>query len=64
MMCTDRDNCHTDYFAAIAEEEIVQKQEADIDINETIDYEVWMVYGTRKDDREDWFIQRIEKITD
>lgn len=34
------------------------------DDDETIDYEVWMVYGTRKDDREDWFIQSIEKITD
>ena len=29
----------------------------------TIDYEVWMVYGTRKDGREGWFIQKIEKIT-
>ena len=32
--------------------------------DETIDYEVWMVYGTRKDGREGWFIQKIEKRTE
>ena len=32
--------------------------------DETIDYEVWMVYGTRKDGRKNWFIKSIKKITD
>lgn len=28
---------------------------------ETVDYEVWLVYGTKKDDREGWFIQNFNK---
>lgn len=28
---------------------------------ETVDYEVWLVYGTKKDDREGWFIRNFNR---